>query len=174
MGFLVGRFRGWFGGFALHGLFFVLARGRDFWRLGHAGAVSFKKSHIGRSGHRWRFLHEAEGDGDRNGAWGVVPNETGEFGTVGALLLGLDKFRRRVHLAREACRVFVVCASDEFYGCARVQGRPHLRGELVEVLVGDRDADMIFPALIKELGRFLIEVFLRLVKVEVKGRPLLG
>ena len=152
--------------------------GRDFAgnfrRLGHPGAVSFEERHVGGGGHFGCSLHEAEGDGDRNGARGVMPDETGELGTVGALLLGLDKLRCRIHLACKACRVLVICASNEFYRRACLEGRSHLRGELVKILVSDGYPHVVLSPLVEKLRRLLVKVFLRFIDIEVKGGAVLG
>ncbi|QQS20923.1 MAG: hypothetical protein IPL87_05290 [Candidatus Moraniibacteriota bacterium] len=88
----------------------------------------------------------------------MVPHEAGEFGFVGALLLGLDKLRCRVYLAGEARRVFVVPTAHELYGRARVKGRPEFGRQLVEVLVRDRDPDLVLAPLVEELGGLVVEV----------------
>ena len=104
----------------------------------------------------------------------MVPHETGELGSLGALPHALDVFGRRVHFPREARRVFVVRPAYQLDCGARVERRPKLGRELVKILVRDGDPHVVLSPLVEKLRRFLVKVFLRLVDVEVKRRAVFG
>lgn len=104
----------------------------------------------------------------------MVPHETREFGSLGAFPHALDKFGAGVHLPREARRVFVVRPAHQLDCGARVKRCPKLGRELVEILVRDGYPHVVLSPLVEKLGGFLVEVFLRLVDVEVKRRAVSG
>lgn len=152
--------------------------GRDFAgetrRTGHPGAIIIEEFHVRRRRHHGRAFHHPERHRDGHGSRRVVPHKTGELGSLGALPHALDVFGRRVHLSREARRVFVVRSSNKLDGRARVERRPKLGCELVKILVRDGDPHVVLSPLVEKLRRLLVKIFLRLVDVEVKRGAVFG